>query len=182
MNCINKIDDSLNKINEDLKNIICHYDFKENLLFQLNPNVNLVKFQELNFPGIYLFEIKNENKIPFHIWYHNFENLWRHEDFEKKFVPNTKKKRVDKFTTEYAYEWIPIYLGKSKCIAKRIKEHMDLDLERPTSALKLLSRKNLFGLYFRVSSIRINVKNYDVIVPKFENAFRDKINPILGRQ
>jgi hypothetical protein len=79
-------------------------------------------------------------------------------------------------------EWFPLYIGKSQSIAKRVKEHIDLELKKPTTAMKLLERVNIYGAKFRISTIKINVNNYDLIVPEFENYFRDKINPIIGRK
>jgi len=38
------------------------------------------------------------------------------------------------------------------------------------------------GQRFRLSTIPVEVKNYDLIVPKLEAALRDVHNPILGRQ
>lgn len=78
--------------------------------------------------------------------------------------------------------WVPIYLGKCRNIASRVIGHLELGLDQPTTALKLESRHNLKGKVFRLSTVRVDVVNYDLIVPSLERALRDKYNPILGRQ
>ena len=35
---------------------------------------------------------------------------------------------------------------------------------------------------FKVSTIKVEVKNYDIIMPQLERILRNKINHILGRQ
>ncbi len=47
--------------------------------------------------------------------------------------------------------------------------------------MKLSTRNNLHGYTIRVSTIKIDVINYDIIVPKIESYFREKFNPIVGR-
>ena len=77
---------------------------------------------------------------------------------------------------------MPLYLGKSKNIAGRVWEHINLKLAQPTTAMKLKERSNMANQRFRLSTIRVEVENYDLIMPKLESALRDKYNPVLGRQ
>lgn len=57
-----------------------------------------------------------------------------------------------------------------------------MPLEKGTYALKLYERKNLSDSRFRISTIEVNVNNYNTIVPKVEAALRDDLKPIIGRQ
>jgi hypothetical protein len=75
-----------------------------------------------------------------------------------------------------------VYLGKSKRVNKRLWEHVNLPIEKPTTALKLASRTNMNLNDFRFSTIKIEVVNYDLIMPQLESSLRDKHNPLLGRQ
>lgn len=67
-------------------------------------------------------------------------------------------------------------------IQKRIINHLNLSQDSRTYAMKLKSRKNLYGLNFRVQHLELNVSNYSFIAPHLEKLFRDKYNPIIGKQ
>ena len=45
-----------------------------------------------------------------------------------------------------------------------------------------MARKNLKDETFRLSAIKIEVENYDAIVPRIEWQLRNRINPIIGKQ
>jgi hypothetical protein len=77
---------------------------------------------------------------------------------------------------------VAYYLGKSRNISKRVTEHFTLKPHQLTTAMKLLARENLYGETLRISSIRLDIVNYDWVVPIVETELRDKINPIFGRQ
>ncbi|WP_157970322.1 hypothetical protein [Albibacterium indicum] len=79
-------------------------------------------------------------------------------------------------------EWIPLYIGKSRNIASRIHGHIFRELDKTTFAMKLKSRENLYGQRFRISYIKLDVNNYDMLVPYVERRLRNKINPIVGKQ
>lgn len=64
----------------------------------------------------------------------------------------------------------------------RVKEHIFKELGKNTFALKLMERTNLKNETFRLSTIKLEVENYDWIVPVIENSLRNRINPIIGRQ
>jgi hypothetical protein len=165
----------------ELRELIATYDFNVQFEFKLDESSDYSNsLNKLSFPGIYLIEIKTKNNQTFDDWLTNFKNQWEDHKYKHKFVPNIKAKRTKQHSV--LSEWIPLYIGKSKDISKRIKEHLDLKLDRPTTALKLRERSNIYQQEFRVSTINIKVDNYDLIMPQFENLMRDRINPILGRQ
>lgn len=171
------------KLTEQLKTIIdfaADLSFEAKLTFELNESINYSLLESLNFAGIYLIEIKTNPQKNYKEWLDEFKNEWEKAEFKKAFVPNLKSKRTIKHNQ--LGQWFPLYLGKSRAISKRIKEHIDLSLKQPTTSLKLKARKNLYGSEFRVSVVRVNVSNYDLIMPQLETLLRNRINPILGRQ
>jgi len=176
-----EIDNLLAKTRTDLESLIEKYEFIPQFQFILNEEIDYSIIDTLNYSGIYLIEIKTPHESYDIVqWANEFRDLWEKPEYKDKFVPNIKKKRLD-FHSELV-EWFPIYIGKSSLIKRRIKEHLNLKLSKPTTALKLLERTNIYGTEFRISTMNITVKNYDLIVSEFENYFREKINPILGRK
>lgn len=172
------IDDKLSKI-----------EFEEICEFKLNDiKKDFYLFNKLDYKGLYLFEIKrdtNQNPID---WLDSFTQKFRgrEKEFLHKFTPNVVKKRK-KEHTKSTNEWIPIYLGKSKNIKNRVREHIFLELAKYTFALKLKERKidgiSIFGdELFRLKTIKVDVVNYDVIVTHLEKQLRKKLNPIVGKQ
>lgn len=135
-----------------------------------------------DYPGIYKIDIKTTGFANFQEWFDSFELAWKDPAYVRKFTPNPKEKRVSKHRSDHLAEWIPLYLGKSKRISKRVGEHVNLTMEKPTTALKLNARANMNLNNFRFSTIKIEVANYDLIMPQLESFLRDKHNPILGRQ
>jgi hypothetical protein len=165
----------------ELRKIIEEFSFTTRFEFRLEQNTDYNDLiNTLNYSAIYLIEMKTNNNQTFQDWFSNFQPLWEAPIYKDKFVPNTKKKRVKKNID--LLPWIPLYIGKSKNISQRIKEHIELKLDRPTNAMKLRERTNIYRQVYRVSTIEINVNNYDLIMPQFENILRDRINPILGRK
>lgn len=133
------------------------------------------------YPGIYRIDVNTSgSNKDFKSWVTDFQCDWEHSDFKKKFTPNTKKKRIKCHNT--LDEWLPIYLGKSKNVAARVLEHINLGIEKTTFALKLKARSNMANRQFRLSALRLQVKNYDLIAPALENALRNRFNPIIGKQ
>jgi hypothetical protein len=133
------------------------------------------------YPGVYRIEIKSDNTHQsIEDWMKWFKGEWERPEYVKMFTPNTKAKRIEKHLV--LKDWIPLYIGKAKSVAKRVLEHVNLPLNKPTTAMKIKERKNLANCRFRLSAIRIDVDRYDVIMPLVESALREKFNPILGRQ
>jgi hypothetical protein len=183
MNIVN-----LHSIDKQLsRNVDCIYDiadkltFTENFQFTIGQLPDQLPIGSLNFQGIYFFEIQNSLE-PQHVvaFLQDFKSKWERPDYKPRFVPNTTIKRLSCHTSPM--EWVPLYIGKSKNISARVNEHLNMPLTRNTFGMKIFSRDNLTGHTFRVSTIALNVQNYDLIAPAIEKFLRDKFNPILGRQ
>jgi hypothetical protein len=134
------------------------------------------------YPGIYLVEIETSTEHGgIKEWVNWFKAEWDHERYAKRFVPTTKKKRI-KGHRELK-QWMPIYLGKSKRIASRVIEHVHLELDRPTFAMKLKARGDFFTKHsFQLSTAHIDIAHYDLIMPMVERSLRRRLNPIVGKQ
>lgn len=177
------IDESLSILLNNLKSESSKLSFMDICEFKILQSKEKIPFDNLNYKGIYMIEIKNcETFDSFEDWILNFRQIWLGENncFEKKSTPSIKKKRIKyHYTLE---SWIPLYIGKSKNIKNRIYEHIFKELEKSTFALKLAARENLKNEIFRLKTIRVEVENYDLILPILENELRNKFNPIIGRQ
>lgn len=138
--------------------------------------------REQVYPGIYLIEIKTgAEHSAFDHWITWFKSEWDHQRYAKQFVPTTKKKRIKGHGA--LKEWMPVYLGKSKRIAGRVIEHINLELEKPTFAMKLRARGDFFtNNTFRLSTAHIDIAHYDLIMPMVERSLRRRLNPIVGKQ
>lgn len=178
---IESIDNEINRQLELLKEEVKLIDLQEVCEFKLDEAAEKIPWNDLVYKGIYLFEIKNDERFSdFNSWINDFKETWEGKDYKYKFTPNTRKVRI-KAHNELK-EWIPIYIGKSRNIGQRIREHIFKELHKSTFALKLMARSNLKGNTFRLKVLKVEVKNYDSIVPKIEWQLRDRINPILGKQ
>jgi len=102
------------------------------------------------------------------------------DDFKKKFTPNFKENRIARHVT--LPEWLPLYLGKSKKVNTRVMEHINLPLHKSTFALQLKARPGLANRQFRLHTLRLPVKNHDLIAPVIESALRDRFTPLTGKQ
>ena len=182
MENILKIDQDISSYIDELRleakkinlNIVCEFKLDKH-------NIKEIPWDSFHYPGIYLFEIKNNNRFnDFESWVAHFKEKWMNPKYVKCFTPNLTKKRVKEHKT--LNEWIPIYIGKSKSIEGRVHEHIFKELNKTTFALKLNSRDNLYDETFRLSTINIDLKNYNSLMQLIEWTLRNKINPILGRQ
>lgn len=135
--------------------------------------------------GIYLFELNLDSGI-----FKGSKRSTRISDFAKKwakkkndsfFSSSVIKKRLH-LRTHYDEQWLPLYIGKNKDLYKRIVEHIELSPQKNTYAMKLKHRPNVHGLEFRVSTIELDVKNYDFIVPHVERSLREEYHPLIGKQ
>lgn len=178
---LRKIDLELTNQFELLHQIIDDTSLNQICQFKLNKHIKEIPWGELKYSGIYLFEIKNNgNFSSFDKWINDFKLAWRDPEYFKQFTPDLKEMRIRSHSE--LNEWIPLYIGKSKNIEGRVHEHIFKDLHKTTFALKLLARTNLQNDLFRLSTLKIDVSNYDAIVPKIEWQLRNRINPIAGKQ
>ena len=156
-------------------------NFSELTEFKLDNAGNIIPWNDIVYSGIYLIEIKNNGKFfTYNDWVQNFKSEWEDNQYVAKFTPNLKKVRIR--AHQVLSEWMPLYIGKSKNIGSRIHEHIYKDLEKTTFALKLMARVNLKNETFRLKTIKIEVVNYDAIIPRIESQLRNRINPIIGKQ
>lgn len=178
---IKSIDDEINRQLEFLKQEVKLINLQEICEFSLDEANSIIPWKDLAYQGIYLFEIKNDDRFAdFNTWITDFKEAWEGEDYKYKFTPNTKKMRIKEH--KELKDWIPLYIGKARNIRTRIHGHIFKELHKTTFALKLMARPNLKDKTFRLKAIKIDVKNYDAIVPKIEWQLRNRINPIIGKQ
>lgn len=177
---LKKLDQQLTVLNSELTEIAGDLEFEPICEFNM-ATAKEIPWEKIRSKGIYLVEIQNNlEHDSFEDWLKEFQDEWEMKEYKMRFVPNLKKKRI-KMHAELK-EWMPIYLGKSRNIEKRIYEHIFIDLQRNTFALKLNSRDNMHNKNFRLSVLKVETANYDWVVPKLERYFRDKINPLIGKQ
>ncbi len=161
---------------------------RENVTFETIGEFTIESFNDLiplveecNFKGIYFFEIKNNFMFDdIELWKEDFIKKWELSDYKHRFVPNTRKIRLNMLSENR--EWIPLYLGKSRKVSQRIKEHVNKELEKNTFAMKLKVREHFYTETFRISVLRVDVIHYDWIVPLIEKELRNIYNPIVGKQ
>lgn len=178
-----EIDKELLRIDSEIREFAKNLNFEIFAEFELSELIEFNSFDSLNYSGVYLIEIGNSKVFSnFSDWAKDFEIKWYGEDdsFKWQFTPNPKKMRIN-FHSEL-HDWIPLYIGKSKNIKSRMNDHFFKKLKQKTFALKFLERKNLYNSTIRISTIKIKVENYNMIMPIIESELRNRINPILGRQ
>lgn len=175
---INQIDDEITRQISLLDKEIEKMEFENvDFEFYISESEKYFKKEALDFQGIYLIEI--ENKTPnFKKWIKEFSIKWENKKFHNR--PRVRKKSVENLTL--TDNWIPLYIGKSKKVGNRLFEHLFLENNKSTYALKLSDKKFLKNEKIRIKTIQIEVENYDQIVPHIESKMRDKIKPIVGKQ
>lgn len=182
MNELNRIDNEISIAAKKLEEAVKNLRFEEICEFNLNKvHIPEIPWGTLNYPGIYLIEIKNNgNSDSFETWVESFKLEWEDKKYLESFTPNLKKKRIIQHSE--LKEWIPLYIGKSKRIEGRIHQHIFKELDKTTFALKLNARQNLENQKFRLKTIKCEVENYNMIVPAIEAQLRNRINPLIGKQ
>jgi hypothetical protein len=159
-----------------LRNIAALVDMP--LVCELADEVEIARH---NYSGLYRIDVQTPGaSADLHEWVNALRCEWEHEDFKNCSTPSLKKKRISRHTS--LLEWMPLYLGKSKNVANRVLEHINLPLVKTTFALKLKSRPAMAMRAFRLHTLRVQVENYDVVVPVLERALRDRFHPLIGKQ
>jgi len=139
------------------------------------------KIKELMFPGIYLIEAPTEGfSGDVETWIRDIRIEWEHIDYKQKYTANFKEKRIRKHPE--LKTWMPMYLGKSKKVGKRVLEHINLELNKSTFAMKLKVRNDPRLLDWRLSVAKLDVKHYAFIAENLERLLRDRLNPLIGKQ
>jgi hypothetical protein len=141
------------------------------------------KINQQTYRGIYLIEIRTLGKSrPFANWKTSFEAQWNDPLLKSRFTPGTKKKRMAAHSA--LKTWMPLYIGKSKTIWRRVNQHIDLGLDVNLFAMKLGLRPWLSLHDLRLSTLNFDehgIKNYDVVAPALERALRATYNPVVGQ-
>lgn len=152
------------------------------LTFESLGDLLAVDRDRIQIPGLYFIEVctRDHKAQTIESWLSQFTAAWDQEEFKKSFVPSCQKARMKKHTV--LNEWMPLYLGKAEKIGRRIWEHLYLDKDKRTFALKLQARNLLDGNRFRLSVLRLPLANYDILAPRLESALRRKHHPLVGRQ
>ncbi|WP_336071009.1 hypothetical protein [Mesoflavibacter sp. CH_XMU1404-2] len=178
-----KIDNDFTLQIEKLEKQFEAKDFIEFTEFRLSGKKE-INFDKLNkTKGIYLFEIKNSKSLFFQDWIIEFKNNFKipKHNYSQNWAPNISKSRLKTYSNE-KLNWIPLYLGKSENMKKRINEHIDSNIGKAPSALKLKQRYNLSEELFRLKYIKLcNLNNYTTISSIVEKQLQNKIKPIVGR-
>lgn len=134
-------------------------------------------------PGFYVFYIKPRTKVPKLSWLLKFEEDWLrggHDEFQHS--PAIVKKR--KVLHKEPKGWVPLYLGKSEHVAKRVVAHFSLPGNKKTFSLKLQARSQALREY----KIQVRVftfapfKGMQIYLENMERHIREKFIPLTGRQ
>ena len=175
------IDNELNRQFEKLSEITKAIKFELVAQFKIEEANEKIQWDQIQFPGIYLFEIKNDGKFAsFEKWIKDFKAKWENEEYLKKHTPNLRELSIKAHS--HLADWVPMYIGKSRHVNKRIDEHINKELHKTTYALKLMARKNLKDNLFQLKTIKVSVNNYDAIIPRIESQLRNQLNPVIGKQ
>ena len=181
MNDFTLLEKDLESLNAKIEDFTSNLKFEEIGKFKLSESekITLDLKESLKCKGIYFLEIQNsvENK-DIKKWKNDFLKNWEDDKINK-----SPKVILDRLNNHSEFEeWIPLYVGKSENIGKRIKDHFCLKNESTTYALKLNSRKSIINTAFRLSVIEIKTDYYDLVVHKIEHILRKRYNPIVGKQ
>ena len=141
-----------------------------------------------NSPGIYLFWAEFSKWIDKNTWSNAFDlflDQWSNQIEEIQYYPRFNKKRATKTFREYEKcDWLPFYLGKARNINSRVHQHITLEKNKKTYALKLDSMSsNLTDINFLVSELPLSLDtdNY-FLLELIESELRNRLNPIIGKQ
>lgn len=174
---IKDIEGKLEEINIILEN------YAKNSSFTFLDEMNLGNLTETDLEelsgnqGIYYFEIKKEISCEFNLWIDDFKQRWSNTP-----VKNSPKLIEKRLKNANHSEWVPLYIGKSKNIKKRVWEHFSLGPNSSTYGMKLLSRDNIGSEIIRVGFITIDTSHYDLVMSKIESVLRNDYKPIIGKQ
>jgi len=118
----------------------------------------------------------------------DFQNKWKSANEVISYYPKFNKKRALQTITQYkSNQYLPFYLGKSENIRSRVKQHVFLDGNKTTYALKLkaICEKQTIidqSLFF-VSQLSFPFSNESYFLLNIvETELRNKLNPIIGKQ
>ncbi|WP_392471388.1 hypothetical protein ACF3OC_08375 [Sphingobacterium cellulitidis] len=177
---VNEIIDNLDDLDLKFETYLSSLEFIEAGHFNMsNYEVN-IDWSKIKCPGIYMISIHTDNS-DVQVWIKNFKLLWEIEEYKWKFVPNTKKKRINMHLGTMDY--LQLYLGKSQSIFHRVRQHIEAAIDKNTFALKLKMRENIQHVEYKLQYIPLPPsKHYEYICSRAEFYLRNKFNPIIGKQ
>jgi hypothetical protein len=182
------MDEKIRVIDTSLSNLLAGFaQLAASVPFQHRGNLfDAEEVADHDYPGIYLIEVctRSTSVQTLTDWIGAFRDEWMDVMYRDMFVANPQKKRMKlHLAAGHLKEWMPIYIGKSKNISSRLKEHISMGLGKKTFAMKLDARPTMKARQWRFSTISLEgVENYGVIAPQMESALRDRYQPIVGRQ
>lgn len=140
--------------------------------------------------GIYMFwaDFTSWSNDSNHTWsklLSEFLDSWDKPTESVSYFPKSNRGRAKTTlgNTEHG-NIVPFYLGKSEHLAKRVDQHLYLDPNKKTYALKLKSRSEfLSGIIFQVTWLPLETtKDNYFLVSKVESLLREELSPIVGKQ
>jgi len=150
--------------------------------------------------GIYLFEAdfslhyqkwiqnlsKDESKNTREEWFEEIKRIWSGVERSPSFYRNRAIHHYyNDNSNKFKNDWVPIYVGKSKNVNKRIYDHIE-GMYPDTYGMKLSYREALMGdIKFRVSYSALDEIDDDImfeLVKVIENKVRYEFSPIFGKQ
>jgi|SRR5690625_636861 len=190
---LEKIDNKIKKQLDELRGIISRDSFQVLTDFTLTKDGSNIDFDSLKekikenktTKGIYLFQVYKDTNIPFEEWIKDFRKKFMGENddaFKNQWTSNISTNRYKKHDQAATEEmWVPLYIGKSKAIHKRVQTHIYGTLGRPPFALKLHERNTLNNMKFRVKYVPLPVVTYDNFANFLEKKLRRETKPLAGR-
>ena len=171
------IDSTLSEQKKKVESLVNTLEFIDCGEFNEETNLDF-----LDYSGVYLLEIFSEQHQSLDIdsWLSTFKENWDTDIAKDKSTPSTKQKRL-KHHTEL-FEFMPFYLGKSEKISTRLNSHINLKFSQRTYGLKLIERGFFEQYKLRLKVCKIDVINYNIIVPIVEDYLREKFQPIVGNK
>lgn len=163
--------------------------FKDVLLnggteFSLGNEIDQILQGLQNLKGLYLFQIKLPSGFQRVEFFKNFWDKTREAEGANNY-PRVNGQRIQQGFSNNVDEWIPLYLGKSKELPARIKQHITLEKTSATYALKLKSQEGLFtDWHFKFSTISFNAldERFYFLCEILEEELRKVVCPIVGAQ
>lgn len=140
-----------------------------------------------NGSGIYMFWANfsewNKSNKPWDALLSEFLDNWDKPEENISYFPKSNRKRSILGNYDIN-DFVPFYLGKSKNLADRVNQHLYLEPNKRTYALKLNHRCDLLrGIIFEINWLPLETtKSTYFLVDKVESILREHFMPIVGKQ
>jgi len=103
-----------------------------------------------------------------------------------KYPKVVKKRARETLLSNKENEWVPLYIGKTENLAKRVAEHIDLSSDKATYSMKLRASRDLFSKHkweFAVSTISFGkLGDAYYLCEIVESELRKILKPVIGKQ